>query len=84
MATQTASEVLERQYLEFRCGLLNLAATLDRIDRADESEQVASDARLAQFQQAFDILKDGQPERAERLQLLFSDPYDPDWDVPRA
>ncbi len=77
--TQTASQVLDRHYLEIRCGLLDLAAALDRIERSDAYQQVRGDARLQQFQEALQILQSAGDARAERLQMLFSDDYQPGW-----
>jgi hypothetical protein len=76
---QTAPAVLERVYLDIRCKLLDIAASLDRVARAEDAERVQSDARLAQIRQGIEILlKDG-VDRAEQIQLLFSDPYVPSW-----
>ena len=72
-----AEEVLDREFLEVRARLLELAAVLDRIDRADGS--VSGDARLSKIQQALDVLKSGEDGRAERLQLIFSRDYEKDW-----
>ena len=72
-----APEVLQREFLEIRARLLQVAASLDRLGRADGS--VADDPRLAKIHEALAILADGQPDRAERIQLLFSREYDADW-----
>lgn len=79
MAAQNADQVLDRHYLEVRCKLLEVAATLDRITRAEGAAALASDPRLNQFQQAIQILADEGDHRAERIQMLFSDPYEPGW-----
>jgi hypothetical protein len=78
-----APEVLEREFLEIRARLLHVAASLDRLDRAEGS--VAADPRLEKIRQALAILVAGEAGRAEKIQLLFSRPYDPDWksQVPR-
>ncbi len=73
----TAPQIFERFFLESRSKLLDLAATFDRLDRAEGS--VANDPRRAKLEAALRLLLDGQPDRAERLQVLFSRPYDPDW-----
>jgi hypothetical protein len=72
-----APEVLNREFLEIRARLLHVAASLDRLDRAEGS--VLGDARLDKIRQALNILADGEPDRAEKIQLLFSRPYDADW-----
>lgn len=73
-----AAAVLEREYLELRAKILQLAASLDRLDRG--AGHVADDPRLQKIQAGIDILKESESGRAERLQLLFSRPYDPQWD----
>lgn len=76
---QQASQVLDRHYLEMRCEILDLAAALDRIERSAHAEQVADDPRLKLILQGIEILKSSGTDRAERIQLLFSDQYDPKW-----
>jgi hypothetical protein len=70
-------EVLDREFLEIRARLLHIAASLDRIDRADGS--VAADARLELIRKSLAILAAPDADRAEKIQLLFSRPYDADW-----
>lgn len=81
---QNAQQVFDRQFLEMRCGLLNLAAALDRIERAKEFEAVRHDPRLALIRQAIAILGADGDDRAERVQMLFSDEYQPGWNASRA
>ncbi|NLS95905.1 MAG: hypothetical protein GXX96_27535 [Planctomycetaceae bacterium] len=74
----SAPEVLNQYYLETRCQLLEVAATLDRLDlamRRDGNEPVASDPRLERLRTTLDLLADRQatPDRAERVLRLFSD-----------
>ena len=72
-----AAEVLNREFLEIRARLLHLAASLDRLDRAEGV--VTGDPRLAKIRQGLEILGGDEAERAERIQLLFSRPYDANW-----
>ena len=78
-----APEVLNREYLEVRAKLLQVAATLDRIDRAGGS--VAGDPRMAKIRAALEALLAPAPQnsadglRAEQIQLIFSLPYDDEW-----
>jgi hypothetical protein len=74
---QTGPEILEREFLETRCKLLEVAAALDRLDRADGS--VSGDPRRQKVQRALGILANTQENRAEQLQRLFSLDYEPDW-----
>jgi hypothetical protein len=70
-------EVLHREFLEIRARLLQVAASLDRIDRAEGSLQ--GDRRREQIQKAIQALSAGNPSRAEAIQLIFSLPYDENW-----
>jgi hypothetical protein len=78
-APPTAPAVLDRIYLEVRCKLLDIAACLDRVARSEDAPSVATDPRLAQIAEGIEILKSGGADRAERIQMLFSDPYVPNW-----
>jgi hypothetical protein len=80
----TAEVILERHFLEMRAKLIELAATLDRIDRGEDSAKISKDSRLILFRQATAILNDGRPDRAARIQMMFSDPYNTDWERPEA
>lgn len=77
--TQSAQEILDRQFLEIRCGLLNLAASLDRLSRAPGGEHIAEDDRMQKLFAAMEIVASAEGQRAERLQLLFSDAYEEGW-----
>ena len=84
--TVPAQTVLDREFLEFRARVLELAAALDRLDRSDGPgfdqpplDQARGDARLAAMRKGIDVLVDGKPNRAERVQLVFSLQYDPAW-----
>jgi hypothetical protein len=85
-------QVIDRHHLEVRAKLLELAAVLDRLDRARESlsdgagevGQVAEesvDPRVALWQRSLEVLQEptATADRAERLQLLFSRVYSPQW-----
>lgn len=76
---QTAQDILDRHYLELRCGLLDLAAAFDRIERAQGSAATKADPRMQLLAEGLDIVASGGTDRAERLQLLFSDPYVAGW-----
>lgn len=72
----TAREVLDRYFLDSRCQLLEIAATLDRHDRAAAGQGTPHDPRREKIARALEILADrtAPPERAETLLRLFSDP----------
>jgi hypothetical protein len=73
----TAIEVLDREFLEVRAKLLELAAALDRLDRAAGS--VADDIRRQQIDAILDLLRESGPHRTERAQQVLSLPYLDDW-----
>jgi len=75
----SASEMLTREFPQIRHRLIDIAAALDRIDRAEGANAVQSDSRLASLREAARVLTDGRPDRAQRVQMVFSDPYDPGW-----
>ena len=72
-----ALEIFEREFLPMRAKLLETAAALDRIDRAEGS--VETDPRLDKLHRALEVLASSDPDRAEQLQLIFSLPYDKQW-----
>ncbi len=72
-----AKQILEREFLEMRARVLELAACLDRLDRADGD--VSDEQQLVGIRKGLEIISDGDPERAKRVQLLFSREYDENW-----
>ena len=76
-ASLTAPEVLNREFLEIRCKILELAAAFDRLERAEGS--VADDARLARLREALQVVLDETSDRAEQVQMVFSRAYDDNW-----
>ncbi|QEG35663.1 hypothetical protein [Bythopirellula goksoeyrii] len=73
----SAETLLEQEYLPTRAKILEIAATLDRVARGDE--RLSSDPRVKQLRSALEMLLDDQSDRAARIQLLFSRPYDENW-----
>jgi hypothetical protein len=86
-ASRTQQQVMQREYLPVRAKILEIAAALDRIDRADrssaesvsESKASESESSREQLQQALGVLLQSESGRAERVQKIFSLPYDQDW-----
>lgn len=79
---QTANQILDDSFLEVRAKLLEVAAMLDRVDRSsDEDSPLTADAkpRRAKLDEAIRVLLSEGPDRAERLQRLFSREYAADW-----
>lgn len=60
-------------FLEHRAKLLDVAAFLDRIERAQPGA-ASSDFRETALRQAIGVLIDNQPQRAKRVLELLSDP----------
>ncbi|GIX00067.1 MAG: hypothetical protein KatS3mg111_3399 [Pirellulaceae bacterium] len=75
--TRTADEILKQEFLEVRAKLLEIGAFFDRLHRA--GNEPLSDQQLDLLRQGCRLLNDEEPEKAARLQLLFSRPYDQDW-----
>jgi hypothetical protein len=80
MNTLSAADALNRYFLEARAKLLDIAAILDRIDRGGA---LPGDPRLEKIRQALDVLQQEGEGRAERVQHIFSLPYDPHWERPQ-
>ena len=74
-----ALQVLDRDFLEIRCKILEIAADLDRIDRAPARPGDHPDPRLGHIRQALQALLEPGPDRAETIQLIFSLTYDSAW-----
>lgn len=82
--SQTKSQVLQETYLTVRAKLLEIAATLDRLDRAADCEsKIEDDLRYTRLRQGIHLLlSEPAPDestRAELMQLLFSRSYEEDW-----
>lgn len=72
-----APQVLNRDFLEIRAKILELAASFDRLDRGDGD--VNDDPRLRQIRAGLAALADGRADRAERVQMIFSQSYEDGW-----
>ena len=72
------AEVFEREFLNLRAKALEIAAALDRIDRAEGV--LGSDPRRQQIAAALETLLREDPDRAEQIQLIFSRPYNDEWE----
>ncbi len=66
----TRSQILDLYFVDARHKLIDLAAFLDRWERAEGGE----DFRMAAFRRALQELAGGPGDRAERVLLAFSDP----------
>jgi hypothetical protein len=73
----SAPEVLNREFLEIRCKILELAAAFDRLDRADG--RVDDDPRITRLREALSVVLQESADRAEQVQMIFSRDYEDDW-----
>lgn len=64
------SKVLDLYFLDHRAKVLDIAAYLDRLDRAKDD---GDDFRIEAFQLVIDILADGNGDRARRVLEMLSD-----------
>lgn len=69
--------VLEQEFLPLRAKLLEVGAALDRLDRAGALGE--REPRAAKILAAIETLLDADGDRAEKIQLVFSRPYEEDW-----
>jgi hypothetical protein len=75
---RNARQVLDDAFLEMRWRCLSLAADLDRVQRAADGANVLErDERLAKLRAAIEVLNSTDPDRAERIQMIFSDKTPP-------
>jgi hypothetical protein len=81
MTPLAAPAALDAYFLEARSKLLDLAAIFDRLDRG--SGAVSGDPRFQKLRQALALVGDASLGRAEKVQELFSLPYDSTWNIPQ-
>ena len=82
MTSRPEDAILDETFLKVRAKLLEIAATLDRIDRSADEGSPLSDGsidRRKKLDEAIRLLLSEGPDRAERLQLLFSRQYESTW-----
>ncbi len=68
---------LESEFLPIRAKILEIASSLDRIQR--ETAEDVKDPRWQQLQAGIQLLQTVEAGRAEQVQLLFSRAYDKQW-----
>jgi hypothetical protein len=69
----TQRELIAEYFMEHRVQVLELAAFLDRLDRAREID-ADDDFRLRSIREALAVLVNDQSQRVQRVQMIFSDP----------
>jgi hypothetical protein len=76
-AQRTLDALLNEEFLPLRARILEIAAGLDRLDRAAEPSN--DDPRRQRLEEAIQILLRDESNRAEQVQKLFSREYDQAW-----
>jgi hypothetical protein len=74
---RSAEEILAEEFLQARSRILDLAAFLDRLERAPGTAE--QEARMRLLAEGLEILCDDEVGKAQRVQLLMSRDYDPAW-----
>jgi hypothetical protein len=69
--------VMEQEFLPLRAKLLEIAAALDRLERADAL--APNESRVVKIRAAIESLLGSGGDRAEQIQLVFSREYTDDW-----
>ncbi|MEQ1825081.1 MAG: hypothetical protein ABL921_04020 [Pirellula sp.] len=77
LVERTARQVVADEFLIARAKILELAATLDRIERSSGDTEDSKQMNL--LIQGMNILCDDEVDKAKRVQLLMSRDYDPEW-----
>ena len=72
----TYAQIVEAYFLEHRAKVIDIAAFLDRLERAADGAPARDDFRVAALRNALDLLGDGQGERARRVLESLSDTTD--------
>ncbi len=70
------NQLVDEYFFENRHRLLDLAAFLDRLDRAADAREPGEDFRIEALRRAVKVLAEPGPERAKRIHMIFSDPTD--------
>ena len=73
----TATEVLEREFLNIRARILEVGALLDRLERSEGD--IEHDPRCQRIQRALSVLSQQGSSRAEQIQMIFSLPFEENW-----
>ena len=71
-----SNQIFNREFLEIRAKILEIAASLDRIERAEGN---CDDSRMGLIQEGIELISQDGTDRAEKVQLLFSRDYTDRW-----
>jgi hypothetical protein len=75
--TITAPQVFDREFIGIRARLIELGASMDRVQRA--TGFTSGDPRSEKIRQALQTLLGDCPNKTEQIQMLFSLPYEEHW-----
>lgn len=67
------STVLSLYFMEHRAKLIDLAAFLDRVDRAQDDLEGGEEFRVRALREGIKVLLEDEPGRTKRILELFSD-----------
>lgn len=73
LGVMSRTELIDEYFIENRTKLLDVAAFLDRLDRAMQ-DSCADDYRMEALREAVKSLSDAGPCRVKAIQMIFSDP----------
>ncbi len=73
----SSQAILDREFLPIRAKILEIAASLDRAERA--TGDPTADPRWQQLETGINLLLQKSGDRAEHVQMLFSQPYEAQW-----
>lgn len=65
---------MEREFLDHRAKLLDVAAFLDRLDRYDPAGAVREDFRYRAILEMLKVIRSGRLNRTEEILIALSDP----------
>ncbi len=77
ISERSAEKIIADDFMIARAKIVELAATLDRIERAQG--EIADSNQMQLLMQGMHILCDDEIEKTKRVQLLMSRQYDPQW-----
>ena len=69
---RSSKDMVDMYFLEHRAKLIDIAAFLDRLDRASDTGS-SDDFRMKAFNKAAAIITDQKPEKTKRILEVFSD-----------
>lgn len=71
-----SNQIFSREYLEIRAKILEIAASLDRLERADGE---CDDSRKQLIDEGLELLSSDKSDKAVAVQMLFSRDYEDSW-----